>query len=538
MDIQTKTFFKYGTDSSWTWILWLWLLVPLLLMVERPGVWAQSVHTPVAEVRIIYTSEWGLSHPAGLAYSFNRDHLALLAKESPDPAIMTGSTVVVITPHEDLVGSAELGVGAGNAINIAYDDTLDHLLLLNNTQAAIEQVAVGANGLPDPATLTRFDIGHLALQNAQGLGIDRTSRQLFILDSGAAQVVHTNLDTKLTLIAKIDLSHLGAATLRGMAVHPRSHHLFVVNPRDALLYELTQAGQLVNTYDLAILELVDARGLAFGPSTDLTDAPDKIHLFIADSNVPADAASNSGHLPGRLVEVALDVESSAPVLQMTTAQVASETDDSEENVKTGSTDLDSTDLELIRTDSKDQIVGIRFGNIAIPARATIVEAYIEFAADEKDRAATSLIFRGEATDTAAPFADPNGDISRRSLTTASVAWPDVPAWTITHEQHQTPNLSPIVQEIVDRDGWSSGNALAFIISGTGKRTAEAYEGDPARAPRLVITYYMDSVARASSSSSSAAPEQGVYEALPAPALDGRITQQGALEQLFLPIISR
>ncbi len=52
----------------------------------------------------------------------------------------------------------------------------------------------------------------------------------------------------------------------------------------------------------------------------------------------------------------------------------------------------------------------------------------------------------------------------------------------------SPDLSPIVHEIVNREGWSSGNALAFVITGTGRRTADAYDGDPALAPRLHITY--------------------------------------------------
>jgi len=41
---------------------------------------------------------------------------------------------------------------------------------------------------------------------------------------------------------------------------------------------------------------------------------------------------------------------------------------------------------------------------------------------------------------------------------------------------RTPDLGSIVQEIVARPGWVRGNALAILITGTGRRTAEAYEG--------------------------------------------------------------
>ena len=51
---------------------------------------------------------------------------------------------------------------------------------------------------------------------------------------------------------------------------------------------------------------------------------------------------------------------------------------------------------------------------------------------------------------------------------------------------RTSNLSAVLQEIINRPGWASGNALALIITGSGKRTAEAFEG--ARAPVLHIEF--------------------------------------------------
>jgi hypothetical protein len=51
-----------------------------------------------------------------------------------------------------------------------------------------------------------------------------------------------------------------------------------------------------------------------------------------------------------------------------------------------------------------------------------------------------------------------------------------------------PNLAAIVQEVVNRSGWSSGNAMTIIITGTGHRTAYAYEGASSRAATLVVTY--------------------------------------------------
>jgi hypothetical protein len=45
---------------------------------------------------------------------------------------------------------------------------------------------------------------------------------------------------------------------------------------------------------------------------------------------------------------------------------------------------------------------------------------------------------------------------------------------------------------VDRPGWVSGNAMAFIIEGSGTRVAHAYDGNAALSPVLDITYTVSS----------------------------------------------
>src|SRR5262249_52822478 len=55
---------------------------------------------------------------------------------------------------------------------------------------------------------------------------------------------------------------------------------------------------------------------------------------------------------------------------------------------------------------------------------------------------------------------------------------------------RTPNLASVVQEVVNRGGWTSGNAMAFIITGTAnsKRIAKSYDRDVYGAPYLHIEY--------------------------------------------------
>ena len=170
--------------------------------------------------------------------------------------------------------------------------------------------------------------------------------------------------------------------------------------------------------------------------------------------------------------------------------VSATNDDAEQASATGAMDLSSSDLELVADGSTVQLVGMRFGAVTIPQGAQILAAYLQFVTDETGSAATSLTVQGEAADTAGVFTTAASNISSRPRTTAAVPW-SPPPWTVIGEagaNQRTPNLAGVIQEIVNRPGWASGNAVAVIITGTGRRTAEAFESGAAIAPELHIEY--------------------------------------------------
>jgi hypothetical protein len=167
-------------------------------------------------------------------------------------------------------------------------------------------------------------------------------------------------------------------------------------------------------------------------------------------------------------------------------KVNSGSDDVEETVSNGSMYLDSTDLELIR-DSSDQMVGIRFGSVAIPQNAQIANAYLQFTCDEINNInPCNLTVYAENADNAAAFSTSSYNVSSRSRT-AGVAW-NPPDWTVVSQAvgQRTPNLASIIETVVNRPGWQSGNAMVFVITGTGRRTAESYEGFADMAPVLHV----------------------------------------------------
>lgn len=173
-----------------------------------------------------------------------------------------------------------------------------------------------------------------------------------------------------------------------------------------------------------------------------------------------------------------------------TKRVSSDWDDAEQRSSNGTMHLNSSDLELVDDGNRSDVTGMRFTSVTIPKGASITNAYIQFQADETDGGSISLTIWGEDSDDASSFTNSKYDITSRPTTSASVPW-SPPGWYSVGEagaNQRTPDISAIIQEIVDRFGWSSGNSLVIIITGNGTRTAESYDGSSAAAPLLHVEY--------------------------------------------------
>ena len=165
-------------------------------------------------------------------------------------------------------------------------------------------------------------------------------------------------------------------------------------------------------------------------------------------------------------------------------------DDAEEGAE-GSMYLTSSDLELIhQSQGGDQVIGLHFADIRIPKGAKIKKAYLQFTVDEPSSEKTDLIIQAELGVNPQGFRAFKQNISSRQKTVASVKW-SPEAWKLVgerSEKQRTPDLAALIQEVIVQPGWQEGNALVFIISGSGQRVAESYDGDARGAPRLYIEF--------------------------------------------------
>ncbi|WP_167619886.1 CehA/McbA family metallohydrolase [Maribellus sediminis] len=175
-------------------------------------------------------------------------------------------------------------------------------------------------------------------------------------------------------------------------------------------------------------------------------------------------------------------------------QIASSNDDVEEG-QNGTIYTNSTDLELIYDTYMDQFlqtVGLHFPDLNIPQGATITNAWVQFTVDEASTGTVDLTISGDASDDSPAFTSSAYELSNRNRTTNTVSW-SPSDWNTVNEagvNQQTPNLSTVIQEIVDRPGFTATSAISLFITGTetNKRVAVAYDGVPSSAAVLIIDY--------------------------------------------------
>jgi len=176
----------------------------------------------------------------------------------------------------------------------------------------------------------------------------------------------------------------------------------------------------------------------------------------------------------------------APVVQ--SMRVSAAFDDAEQTQLIGDTDgAGDLDLSVVP-------VGVRFANLAIPPGAVITSAALQFTADQgfagDNTTPVNLDVFAEAADNAPSFGSNFANVTGLPRTGASIGW-IAPAWTINQSgpAQRTPDMRLVIQEVVGRPGWRSGNALVVILAGAGgRREAESFDGNPARAVVLELQF--------------------------------------------------
>ncbi|MBC8218834.1 MAG: hypothetical protein H8E73_10250 [Planctomycetes bacterium] len=127
----------------------------------------------------------------------------------------------------------------------------------------------------------------------------------------------------------------------------------------------------------------------------------------------------------------------------------------------------------------------------VPQGVRIVEARLKICSHTEYLTADVYgTIRAEDTDSAAVFSGLS-PIWNRSMTSASVNWDHIEPWS-PDTWYESPDIAEVIQEVINRDGWTQGNSLGIFYSTRkhegGYRQFSSYDRGIDYAPILEITY--------------------------------------------------
>ena len=166
-------------------------------------------------------------------------------------------------------------------------------------------------------------------------------------------------------------------------------------------------------------------------------------------------------------------------------------------------ELGDTLLQLSGRDTDGIILGhrngegicdaaFRFTNVTVPSGATIVSAHVEPFLKYLIAGNLYFIQKGIAEDSTAAWSASDRP-SMRAKTTASVSTTYTASDYVDETYKVFPDITDIIQEIIDRPGWASGNALAIVMEDNGSAGDASWQlqdvgRDATKPAKLVIEY--------------------------------------------------
>lgn len=145
-----------------------------------------------------------------------------------------------------------------------------------------------------------------------------------------------------------------------------------------------------------------------------------------------------------------------------------------------------------------------FRNVPVPHGAIINQAFLRFTAQALDVTGTSndisntadtvkaMILGHDVDDSSPPTSA--ADAESKARTDSCVAWDAIGHWT-DETTYDSPDIACVIQEIIDREGWTSGNDITIFIEDYAstetsltrvERHAYDYGTSSSKAPQLLI----------------------------------------------------
>jgi hypothetical protein len=461
-----------------------------LLVVAAPAS-ADTVRLDL--VQTIDTSKYTPSSPdpSGIAYMPAQDRLLIGDSEVNEMPMFAGINLYTGTRTGSGAGTGDTTAYSGEPADLGIDTAGGRLFIADDDKDRVFIVSAGADGTYGTADDTRsnFRTSTFGSTDPEGVAYDQATGHVFVSDGLGVEIydvdpVNGVFNDGNDVVTHFDVAQYGAGDCEGLGIDPARNSLLCVDPSTPdNIYELGKDGSLMRVLSMAAIPTSRAvvADVTMAPSSNPNDDPATMSYWIVDRHLDNNKFPDEND--GLLYEMKM------PPPEVTVERPISTGTDDADQASWGTVNRTNGDIELgAGSFNLPVTAGLRFTGVQIPKGAKIVDASVQFRADETGNRSTNLTIRAERADNSAPITTSSFNISNRQRTTASVAWAP-PAWPTVNAAgpaQLTPNLASVVQEIVNRPGWASGNALMVIITGSGNRTADSFEGGAA--PILRVKY--------------------------------------------------
>ena len=173
------------------------------------------------------------------------------------------------------------------------------------------------------------------------------------------------------------------------------------------------------------------------------------------------------------------------------SKVSQSSGDSEQFGDTTAIDLDGNSLRVGQTEEGvDRKIGLHFQNLRIPQGATITSATIDFNSAADNHSIAAFYVGAEQVDDADLLTNVDNDLGSRTLG-QTVPWS--PSGWLKNADYTSEDITPVIQEIVERTNWCGGNDINIVIGGTGTREIWSYDKWATSAPTLRLNYTTDNI---------------------------------------------
>lgn len=187
-----------------------------------------------------------------------------------------------------------------------------------------------------------------------------------------------------------------------------------------------------------------------------------------------------------------------PAFSTSTSKLTESSSDAVENTSTKVVTLNGTTLTSSFTSTTNKVIAaLRFSSVSIPKGATILNARIKFKNQTTvGNGADPIQIRAENTGNAPVLTNIAGSISSKTKTNSFANW--LPSSSINGDYFSN-SLDFIVNEVINRIDWTSGNAMTFLLevnstADAGRSvTFTSYDGSSTNAPQLIIEYTINSI---------------------------------------------